>query len=333
MKSVTVTLIPILLSACALDMDILTHDHFWEASAAFHAGDYARFTKKRGVDFKIMALTDTHIGGWKYDPSAAVEKTYAMVRKAVNEHQPDLLVLNGDNSVGNGFANMTWAWSLIAFLDSLDTPYALVMGNHDGAGFGDMLNDNREEVVARIFAAGKNSLFACGPVNVHGKGNYGINIVDENGDFVYSLIMLDSNKDYLRENQVAWYQWYVSGASGAAGRTVKSLVFFHIPLPEMLTAKAALEATDPEAAADMFKGGICEQTRNTGMFTAVKNLGSTTHLFFGHDHPNRGSVAYNGVQLVYCLKTGYCEPDGSRTGVTLISLDDDAKVAVAFKRY
>jgi hypothetical protein len=241
----------------------------------------------------------------------------------------------GDN-VGN-FINSHWAWQLITFLDSLAIPYALVMGNHDG-DFIKMQDSNQQRIIAEIFSRGAHSLFKNGPDNVTGTGNYGLHIVNGNGEIIYALILMDSNRDYIRRDQVEWYEWYVRGVSAVVyplGGVVNSLLFFHIPLPEIEDIKLEMEQNnftddDGHSASTAFGESPNEQSRNTGLFAAVKNLGSTTHLFFGHDHKNILNYNYQGVYFVYGLKTGYCAyHDTERLGATLIILIGDTPVTAA----
>jgi hypothetical protein len=200
------------------------------------------------------------------------------------------------------------------------------MGNHDGEGFFD------NEKMGEVYRSGKHSLFTPGPANIQGCGNYGINIV-EGGNIVYALIMIDSNRyrgigyDYIYPAQIAWYEWYIRGVGA-----VKSLAFFHIPLPEINDARKDMKRTDPAGAAIAFRQNPSPPSENTGMFQKMKDLDSTTHMFFGHDHVNRVDYKYQGIHFVYGLKTGPCSYyDADRQGTTLITIQDDLTVTVEFK--
>lgn len=330
-----------LLTSCVLDSDLT--GGLWKSSDDFCINNYSSLVKKDGSDFIILQLADTHIGWWK-DKAGEVPRTFDLIKEAVSDYKPDLLVLTGDNSVGSGFANMVWAHALITFLDGLETPYALVMGNHDGAGFFDSKNDNRQEAVAEIYESGIYSLFRKGPCNIYGQGNYGINITNEKGEIVYSLILLDSNKDYFRTNQIEWYKWYVAGINKSAygsfafhhEKVVKSLAFFHISLPEIKQAREKMKQENPEGEIEAFRQNPEPQNKNTGMFETMKQLGSTTHMFFGHDHPNSLVYEYQGIYFVYGMKTGRCNnfyDDNDRVGVTLITITDNKTVSVDLKIY
>jgi hypothetical protein len=210
----------------------------------------------------------------------------------------------------------------------------MAMGNHDGEGYLTGKDDNRQKAIAEIFEKGKYSLFRRGPDNVTGQGNYGVNITDTSGNVLYSLIFLDTGKDYLRKDQIDWYEWYVKGVSKAQYGTyatpsnvVKSLVFIHIPLPEINDVKNILMSgtlAEQDRAKDAFRETPTPPNKNTGMFQRAKDLQSTSHIFFGHDHNNMICYNYQGINLVYCLKTGAnAIYDKTRVGTTLITLQDD----------
>jgi hypothetical protein len=317
----------------------------WSASpASYRLSDYPGFTKQAGQPFKILQFTDTQMEG--DDSEADIQAALGMVSGGIARYQPDLVILTGDN-VDKGAAREGLARRLIATLEEAGAPYALVMGNHDSEGSG----PSREEM-GRIYASGSRSLFTHGPASLHGVGNYGINIVDENNAPIYSLILLDSNDyrsyaqtwaasrggnyDYIYPDQIDWYEWMVRGVTVAAGRTmeapVPSLAFFHIPLPEIYEVRAAMRAVDPTAAANAFREDPCPPAENTNMFGRMQELGSTTHIFFGHDHINMLDYAYEGIHFVYGLKTGPCDyHDADRMGATLITIGDGGAVTVDFK--
>jgi hypothetical protein len=321
----------VIFAACRGDFDLI--GDIWSPTAEFLIGDYPGLMKNDGEDFRILQFTDTHVNAY-YDTFDALKKTYALMTRAINETKPDLLVLTGDN-VGN-FINPVWAQQLIAFLDSFGILYALVMGNHDG-DFIKMGDSNQQRLIAEIFSRGRYSLFESGPETVTGTGNYGIRILNGSGKVIYSLILMDSNDDYIRRDQVDWYEWYVHGLQRAAGPGIKSLVFFHIPLPEIELIRQEMieQGKKDEAgrtAGDAFGEAPSEQTQNTGLFERMKLLGTTTHMFFGHDHKNTLDYLYRGIHFVYGLKTGYCAyHETDRLGAVLITLYGAAEEFVALR--
>jgi hypothetical protein len=322
-------------AACGGGFDL--ERDIWSRVEEFRIRDYAGLVKESGVDFRILQFTDAHINTW-YDSPEALERTYTLMTRAIEETKPNLLVLTGDN-VGN-FMNSVWAQQLVTFLDTFRIPYAMTMGNHDGES-ASMEDGNLQRIVAEIFRGGRYSLFENGPDNIGGTGNYGVNLFSETGDVLYGLVLLDSNRDYIRLGQVDWYEWYIRGVEGTAGAAVRSLVFFHIPLPEIRLIRQEMEELGRRdetgrSVDEAFGEPPNAQSLNTGLFERMKGLGSTTHIFFGHDHLNALDYEYEGIHFVYGLKTGYCGyNDADSVGAVLIVLSGDAagdmRVAVDFR--
>ncbi|MDR2552594.1 MAG: metallophosphoesterase [Treponema sp.] len=314
----------------------------WNDTAEFRRENHRELVKQTGQDFKILQLSDTHIGSYiKYDFNG-VRETFNMISEDVRSTQPDLIILAGDNIISSGPINTLWAERLTAFLDSLAIPYIIVMGNHDGAGLFDVRNDNRRLAVADVFTAGKYSLFSRGPDNIGGTGNYGVNIVSAGGGILYSIIVLDNagENEYFSAGQIKWYEWYVKGISKAQygayappGQVVKSMAAFHVPLPETINLRDEMMASSDPDIRDLAAGCFREYpslAKNTGMFQKMKDLGSTIHLLFAHDHANLLNYPYQGIYFIYGVKTGPNEANGNRLGTTLITLKDDLTVTVDF---
>lgn len=332
-------------TSCVMDMDILGSR--WKKTESFNSAAYPEF-RITGDAFRILILADIQLEYFSKDDDKAfgtsiVSRTLDMITADIKTYEPDLLILLGDNVGGAGFFNRIEAERLLTFLDSFRIPYAPVIGNHDGETFFSNKNDNCEERISEFFRKGRYSLFREGPVNL-GIGNYGINIADENGIIVYSLILMDNGTDeYFSEEQVEWYQWFVEGVSAARygayspmdDKVVPSMFFFHIPLPETYSLYEELNAANPALAAECFRESISGNILNYGMFDKMKELKSTTHLFFGHDHRNLLNSEYQGIRFIYCLKTGICNyHDKDRIGTTLVTIQDDAgkiNVTVEFK--
>lgn len=309
------------------------YENPWFTTDTYNISDYPYIVKQNGQPFKIVQFSDTQL---EVDYSK-VMIVFNTIEQAITDNQPDLLIFTGDNVSGednNALGNM-----LISFLDTFTIPYALVMGNHDGEGRFDNVK------MEAVFASGKHSLFNKGPDNIHGTGNYAINIKTENDDLFYTLILLDSNRyrtyrdrngyDYIYPDQIAYYEWLVKGVSKLSnGEVFPSLVFFHIPLPEINDIKLEIEANNPEIAADIFRETPCPPETNTGMFSKMKELGSTKAVVFGHDHVNLLDYEYQGIKFVYGLKTGTCSYyNNDRLGYTIITIGDDKIVDVQFKNY
>ncbi len=286
----------------------------WSAQDEFTADSYIELEKTPGDDFVILNLADVQISDDELF-AAEGDNTKALLEKIVEDKQPDLITLSGDN-----------AWDTVAYIkliewiDSFDIPWAPVMGNHDGQGC------PNEFWAAYLYYEAENCLFEFGPKDM-GYGNYIINIT-ENGEIIHTLFMMDTHSsatftlddgttidcyDHLWDNQLDWYRWGVEGTKKLAGHTVESTVIMHIPVIEYRYAWA--EAWDEENQCytpkyDSTSYGanfedIWSSEVNNGFFDLCKELGSTKNMLVGHDHVNDSSILYQGIRLSYALKTGF----------------------------
>jgi hypothetical protein len=302
----------------------VSSEEMWSDSQQFDAEKIAQLTKKDGEDFKILVLTDIQLAANPFENSKALKLMEEMVEKT----DPDFIMTAGDN--------VSWFFSdimtriVIRKFESFGIPWGVTLGNHDSEWIEDRnWNGNRYEEA-------DNSLFDMGPGNIHGVGNYVVNIIDESKEPVYSLIMMDSNSrrkyedgndyDIIYHDQIKWYEWVVENQRG-----VPTILFFHIPLPEFKDAETAFK--EGKISADLAFGDNREDVFcapvNTGFFDIIKALDSTTHIFCGHDHINNSSIEYEGIRLTYCLKTGPSSySDSDREGATLITIKDGTNAVV-----
>lgn len=290
----------------------------WSVSDTFDSEDYIELEKQPGEDFKILNLADIQLSDTKaYDDYGTY--TWELITKLVEDHQPDLITLSGDNA----WDTMAYL-ETIEFIDSFDIPWAPVMGNHDGEGC------ISEAWAAYNLVQAENCLFQFGPEDM-GYGNYIINIT-ENGEIVHTLFMMDTHDsdefvledgtvvegyDHLWSNQQKWYEWAVKGIENLAGKTVESTVIMHIPAYEYIEAweMVSIESDESEMGvlnpeyADIAGGRCyelsCPSPVNNGFFDLCKELGSTKTMLVGHDHVNDYYVIYEGIKLAYAVKSGF----------------------------
>ena len=322
----------------------------WSVEQAYTA-DYAiELQKDPNEDFVVLNLTDIQLEDLEtYNEVGAGAK--AMIAKLVEEQQPDLITLSGDNA----WASMAYI-EMVNYIDSFNIPWAPVMGNHDGQGC------ISEFWCARLFDKAENCLWKFGPKDM-GYGNYIINIT-ENGEVVHTLFMMDTHSDaiwedengkeaegydHLWENQIEWYKWAVNGIAAQAGKTVESTVIMHIPVVQYTTAwnmvsgefnyddetvGRAPEAYNVEitsadghtAVAKWGKRGepCCPPPVDNGFFDVAKDLGSTKTMIVGHDHVNDFAVVYDGITLAYGVKLGEgCYFEAGMMGGTTLTIGSD----------
>lgn len=276
----------------------------FDKNTPFDINQTVRLEKEAGKDFVILQIADTQIGTINDEE---LQKSFNQIKALVDEAKPDLIVMTGDNAEGKKSKKVTE--KLVAFLDTLNIKYAPVFGNHDKEG-------GSLDSLAEIYMNGKNCLFKKGPENIHGVGNYVVNVI-ENEHIVYSFYMIDSNAyrnyskaekeanplggtnyDYIYKDQIDWYEHNVKGINAHAGKDINSLAFFHIAIPEFryFTTEKAIIGEKRE--------DVCNPYINTGFFERVKALNSTKGIFIGHDHTNNYAFEHEGVILGYGLKTG-----------------------------
>ncbi|MEX1376243.1 MAG: metallophosphoesterase [Eubacteriales bacterium] len=291
----------------------------WTESNEYNPASANQLIKSDGEDFKILLLADIQLGSSISKDKKALE----MVDELVKETDPDFIMTTGDNSYFALADFMTIR--VIKQLESYGIPWSTTLGNHDTDSLAD------RNWLGNQYQNAENSLFEMGPSNIHGVGNYVINIVDTDGSVIYSLIVLDSHGDrdyaegedydFIYYDQIKWYEWVVSAQS-----EVPSMLFFHIPLPEYAEAAAMLESgdlSDPNAFGENHEP-VCDAPVNSGLFDKAVELGSTSHIFAGHDHINSLSVNYEGIRLTYGLKTGAtCYSEEEMQGATLITIAGD----------
>lgn len=280
-----------------------------------------------GDEFRILQLTDLH-----YRAGYKIADSDELIRRTVEIADPDMIVITGDMvmTVENNF----YVEHVAELFSDIGIPWAVTYGNHDDEGRADKF------YMGEIYENAEYSLYRNGPVNIGGLGNYAVNIT-RNGEPYYSLIMMDSGtylEDYpefsygtFETGQIYWYDWLQTNLieSGYA----KSMMFFHIPLPEYRVAfdEWQLNGSDPAIGFGERREDECHALINVGMFDKIKQLGATTDVFVGHDHVNDYSVEYKGIGLHYGVKsTRQVYHDDDMIGGKLITISgENAEVAVS----
>ena len=317
----------------------------WFEEDSYSTNSIPMLVKKSEADYKILLLADIQIDWWH---KKVKKEAFRQISQLIDTTNPDFIVCLGDNTQGH--LSDIMAKKLIKHMEEFNIPWTVVLGNHDSEG------RKGRPWYGNHYEDAENSLFEYGPSNIHGVGNFPVHLKDEKDNIIYSFLMMDSNDyreyedgggyDFIHQDQIAWYKWQVKEASGAqygeydpdAGKVVPSICFFHIPLLEYADAsKAAKDGTiDSRDVVGDNKEGIASAKLNSGLFSAMKELESTTHVFVGHDHVNNLSVDWQGIKLSYGLKTGpgsYYDPE--KQGGTLLTIEhaeenDKPKVEIEY---
>lgn len=312
-----------------------------------------RYTFVTDGDFKILQLTDIHIGGGFMSirkDNLALNAVAAMI----TAEKPDLVIVTGDITYpvpvqAGTFNNKENAKLFADLMEQLGVYWAPVFGNHDSEDYSYF----SRETIGALYESDEypHCLFGAGDEAVDGVGNYCINVQNSEGEITQSLFLLDSNAyiggalagltwnyDCIHENQVDWYAQELNRITAQNGGVQpKSLAFFHMPLQEMQTAYYEYRDNGFQDTENVqYKFGeagerdivIYPSAENYGFFDRVAELGSTQGIFFGHDHLNNISLMYKGVRLTYGYTVDYLAYTGimkygAQRGCTVITVSPD----------
>lgn len=301
--------------------------------------------------FKIMLIGDLHESYDMYSDNAAnkADDMNALLTKAVEELNPDLVVYLGDNAGADNEMQMRSVISRILYPVSLrDIPFAVVFGNHDrecAVSLKDQMRLYREHDNCYMFNADD---------SITGYGNYNLLIKSTNSDDdVFNLWFIDSNNlaedqelsyyDWVHTDQIEWYKkTALEIKENNGGKIIPAFLFQHIPVPEeyeLLREAKVHEKLDcvpghrkwadknyvlKENVEGYLGEGPCTPCVNSGQFAAWKEIGDVIGAFFGHDHMNDFAGYVDGIMLAQCKTAGFRPyTDGCRSGVRLITLDED----------
>ena len=288
------------------------------------------------TNFKILQLTDFHFSD-KDDQDELYRYVDTLVEDAKTKYGVDLIVVTGDLFT---FASKWTAKKLFAHMDGYKVPWTVVFGNHDEqtyfsvdwmTSYLNSLSDSADSYC--MFKDIQQD-------DVEGNCNFVIHLKD--GDKVKEqLIFMDSNRyhfgtdyngyDYFKNPQIGWYKSMVNYSKdlNEAANPAKSLMFYHIPLPEInkITDQEKMLKDDPKYC---FLYGekrekTCPPDEDLGFFKVIDEMDATTGMFFGHDHVNDYEAIYNDVYFCYGLKsTDRIYYDEDMLGYKLIDLKDDS---------
>ena len=153
--------------------------------------------------------------------------------------------------------------------------------------------------------------------------------------------------DFIKKTQIDWYKNSIRELEAEYGK-FKSMVLMHIPIKEYEEVFDYVEDNKytPSGKAEIVYGWQYETVGsspyNSGLFEAIKELGSTQAVFSGHDHINDLCAVYDGVYLVYTQCTGYNTYNMTEKlnfpekdchyGVTLTTLLSDGSIRIEPKK-
>ena len=311
-------------------------------------------------NFRILQITDTHIGDKDNQ-----DLHYKFLQKVIDgANHPDMIVITGDLFT---FASKSTAKRFFKFMDKQEIPWTVVFGNHDEQCYFSIdwmtsqLN-NRKAYPNCIFKDIQDD-------SLQGNCNFAINIKKDlkEKEVFEQLIMIDSERyafgtgfgayDFIKDNQIQWYKDFVDYSKKETEDfklepDAKSLMFYHIPLPEindaydaaMETKEAIAKGETPKDPNNKFVDTVdgseglerektCPPDKNSGLFEAITGMKETygeiytTDMAFGHDHRNTFIATYEGVTFAYGVKsTDRVYYDEDMLGGQLITLNNNHSV-------
>lgn len=327
--------------------------------------DDGYYSFKTDGQFKVMQLTDVHIGaGFLSTKKDSMALT--AVARMISEEKPDLVVVTGDIAfpvpyIAGTLNNKNAAKLFAQTMENLGVYWCMTYGNHDTEAYSYFDRADISEVYENKEQY-PHCLFQTGPEDVDGYGNYIINIRNSTGEITQSLIMLDSHSyidndyfgilwkyDCVHKNQIEWYNKQLDMLTEEnAGITPKSLAFMHIPILELQEAYYEYrdnDFKDTDKVQYLYgKAGesgdviVYSSKYNNGLFDAFKKSDSTKGVFFGHDHLNSFSIMYDGIRLSYGHSIDYLAYSGiykygAQRGCNIIELEQDGSFDCHLENY
>lgn len=315
-------------------------------------------------DFKVMHLTDIHIGGG-FMSKAVDKKALNAVAAMVTREKPDLLIATGDIAFpvpyrAGTFNNYSGAKAFANLMESLGVYWDVTFGNHDAEAYSYF----DREAMAEFYSDEnyKYCLFQPGPEDADGYGNHTIAVKNSEGIITQALILIDSQDyvnsniiesikgtyDNIHPNQVEWYEKEILRMNAENAKIsedevpVKSMAFFHIPLVEMDDAWNEFRNNNYKDTENFkyIEGIIAETGRQVccgygedDLFEKMLELGSTKAMFNGHDHVNSTTFEYKGIQFSYGYSVDYfaysgIDKLGSQRGCTMITCRPDSTFTI-----
>lgn len=259
-----------------------------------------------------------------------------MLNKTYDKVKPDLVVLTGDNILGNHLDDApignrknvktkeglvkrmrTALGHVLKPLEKRELPFAFVYGNHDD------MNIISKKEQAEIYGEYK----YCVPYNTEDNGvecdTYRIPIYASDSEKLkYNIWMLDSagsdengrpTYSRVQPETIEWYENESRRIRLENNGPVMSLMFQHIPIGEIdrlyeeckADDKGAIKISDDKYVrldSTKARGFAFEIEKNKepdhGQLTALKKCGDVCGIVFGHDHMNSFVGEIDGVNII-----------------------------------
>ncbi len=282
----------------------------------------AKYDAKGRIDnnnFKIMVTTDLHL----WDEKPLINKSLDMLARHLAAEKPDLLLITGD-AILTDYQQLDCI-QFGKFMEKAGIYWAYCFGNHEARAE----KEFHKYFMLKNIESFPHCLSKFGDPELFGFGNFKINIMNSDNSIKQSIFMFDSGRDmepehnvahglpadmegydFIKQGQIDWYKNSIKELEAEHGK-FKSMVLMHIPIKEYEEVFDYVEDNKytPSGKAEIVYGWQYETVGsspyNSGLFKAIKELGSTQAVFSGHDHMNDFCAIYDGIYLVYAQCNGY----------------------------
>ena len=298
-------------------------------------------------EFKIFNICDIQ------DDFPIHETTVAFIKDMIKLHNPDIVVLGGDNSTASKETKADAIKELCEIFVESETYFTFVFGNHD-----DEQGVSREELFEMYKLYGGKYCLAYDAVpELSGVGTHNLTVKSSDGrKIAYNLYMFDSNSyvyddegnelgyDCVHADQIEWYKNTSATLKKAnGGKIVNAMSFQHIIVQEInemmfydfpIALGEATRNYDGKSYTYLpfvhnIKDGYlleapCPGYYNYGQFDAFVETGDVVAVFSGHDHLNSFTVEKDGVDIVNtpsCTFGSYGDP--SNRGIRMLTIHED----------
>ena len=280
---------------------------------------------QEGKPFRILQLTDIHIGGWLFSRKED-KQALADVKLLIETAKPDFIAVTGDIAypmpfwpkpfISGSLNNLKQTKMFSTLVESYNIPWAIVFGNHDC----EVWSLYNKDKLCDYYESLQNCMFRRGTYFDKDRGNYCIKLLNSDGTLNNLLMFLDSNSfsgkiflrgfDVIHDEQIEWYKQVVKENS-KDGEIAKSLAFFHIPPKEFRDAWEKCYRGDPSV---QYHCGFVQEKdnyfgypkeRESHFFSEMVKLGSCKGMFMGHDHLSTISLTYQGIRMSYGMSIDY----------------------------
>lgn len=286
--------------------------------------------------FTILQFSDTQ------DDMVPRRAMLMLMESAIKDVKPDLIVLTGDNT-GVSSTKLDAKFAIQAMLKPIvrsGIPFTFVFGNHDA----EKVN---KEYQLSVYQQYSNCLAVDAVPGLYGCGTHNLEIKSSDGSrTAFNLWLMDSNMyfegsyDYVRPDQLDWYEnTEVQIRQANGGEKVPSLVFQHIPVPEIYEVlKNApegymnitetyngipkLRELNPEMATGVIGEWPCPPAVNGGEFDRFFEIGDVVGIVTGHDHVNSFVGTYRGIDFIQTPGAGFQTYGDENRGCRVITLNE-----------